>query len=70
MPLRVDDEAKSPPAADTGPLKPGDRVMHRLFGEGMVLHIVEERGSTSAEVLFKQAGKKTLDLSFANLQKI
>jgi DNA helicase-2/ATP-dependent DNA helicase PcrA len=58
------------PAPGGEPLKPGDRVLHRLFGEGMVLRVSEERGSTSAEVLFKQAGKKTLDLSFAKLEKI
>ena len=51
-------------------LAPGDRVMHRLFGEGIVLKVTEERGGTSVEVLFNSAGKKTLDPSFANLQKI
>ncbi|HLJ79832.1 MAG TPA: 3'-5' exonuclease, partial [Ktedonobacterales bacterium] len=70
LPERPTSEAEGTAPADTSPLQPGDRVMHRLFGEGTVLHIAEERGSTSAEVLFKQAGKKTLDLSFANLQKI
>lgn len=51
-------------------LQPGDRVMHRLFGDGTVLKVSEERGSTTVDVLFKTAGKKTLDLSFANLTKI
>ncbi|HEX6818925.1 MAG TPA: 3'-5' exonuclease, partial [Ktedonobacterales bacterium] len=58
--------APSEPAS----LTPGDRVMHRLFGEGTVLRVIEEKGTTSAEVLFVKTGKKTLDLSFANLQKI
>jgi DNA helicase-2/ATP-dependent DNA helicase PcrA len=49
---------------------PGDRVMHRLFGEGIVLKVTEERGGTSVEVLFNAAGKKTLDPSFARLEKI
>ncbi|MGH2516239.1 MAG: 3'-5' exonuclease, partial [Ktedonobacterales bacterium] len=44
LPERLAAEVRSAPAADTGPLKPGDRVMHRLFGEGTVLHIAEERG--------------------------
>jgi DNA helicase-2/ATP-dependent DNA helicase PcrA len=49
---------------------PGDRVMHRLFGEGIVLKVTEERGGTSVEVLFNSAGKKALDPSFARLEKI
>jgi len=57
-------------AAEQGSLKPGDRVLHRLFGAGTVLKIVEDKGSTSADVLFVTAGKKTLDLAFANLQKL
>jgi DNA helicase-2/ATP-dependent DNA helicase PcrA len=51
-------------------LTPGDRVLHRLFGEGTVLRVIQEKGTTSAEVLFVKTGKKTLDLAFANLQKI
>ncbi|MGH2485066.1 MAG: hypothetical protein ACRDHE_03540, partial [Ktedonobacterales bacterium] len=51
-------------------LTPGDRVLHRLFGEGTVLRVIQEKGTTSAEVLFIKSGKKTLDLAFANLQKI
>jgi DNA helicase-2/ATP-dependent DNA helicase PcrA len=58
------------PAAQDVKLQPGDRVMHRLFGDGTVLKVSDERGSTTVEVLFKTAGKKTLDLSFANLTKI
>jgi len=56
-----------PAAADN--LRPGDRVMHRLFGEGTVLKVDEGRNSTVVDVLFKQAGKKSLDLSFARLEK-
>lgn len=68
-------ESESPstpatPAAQEVKLQPGDRVMHRLFGDGTVLKVSEERGSTTVEVLFKTAGKKTLDLNFANLTKI
>jgi len=44
--------------------------MHRLFGEGTVLKINEERGGTSIEILFKSAGKKTLDPNFARLEKV
>lgn len=60
----------APPITQDVKLQPGDRVMHRLFGDGTVLKVSEERGSTTVDVLFKTAGKKTLDLSFANLTKI
>ncbi|WIG61989.1 MAG: ATP-dependent DNA helicase UvrD/PcrA [Ktedonobacterales bacterium] len=63
---------ESMPAESDEPvtLTPGDRVLHRLFGEGTVLRVSEESGSTTVEVLFKTAGKKTLDLAFAKLQKV
>ena len=51
-------------------LQQGDRVIHRLFGRGLVLNITDENGVQTAEVLFDQVGKKTLDLSFARLEKI
>jgi DNA helicase II / ATP-dependent DNA helicase PcrA len=54
----------------TADLVPGDRVMHRLFGEGTVLKVTTERGGTSIEVLFKSSGKKTLDPNFARLEKV
>ena len=52
------------------PLAPGDRVMHRLFGEGTVLKVTESGGATTVDVLFKEKGRKSLDAAFANLQKI
>ncbi len=58
------------PVEEPAQLAPGDRVLHRLFGDGTVLRVTTEKGSTTVEVLFKTAGKKTLDLSFAKLQKI
>ena len=48
----------------------GDQVIHRLFGRGLVLSIVDDGSVQTAEVLFDQVGKKTLDLSFARLEKI
>ncbi len=54
------------------PLQPGDRVMHRLFGTGVILKVEQTKDSTTVQVLFdaKQVGKKQLDAAFANLQKI
>lgn len=63
-------ESTSIPSGE--PPKPGDRVMHRLFGTGLVLKVEPGKDSTTVQVLFdaKQVGKKTLDLAFAGLQKI
>jgi superfamily I DNA/RNA helicase len=54
------------------PLKAGDRVMHRLFGAGIVLKVEQTKDATSVQVLFDapSVGKKLLDLAFAGLQKI
>ena len=51
-------------------LAAGDKVIHRLFGRGLVLSVSEDNGAQTAEVLFEQAGRKTLDLTFARLEKI
>jgi superfamily I DNA/RNA helicase len=51
-------------------LQAGDRVIHRLFGRGLVLNMTDDNGVQTAEVLFDQVGKKTLDLNFARLEKI
>ena len=51
-------------------LAPGDRVIHRLFGRGLILKVSEDGGSQTVEVLFDSAGKKTLDVTFARLEKI
>ncbi|HUY78218.1 MAG TPA: hypothetical protein VMV29_15695, partial [Ktedonobacterales bacterium] len=53
-------------------LKPGDKVAHRLFGRGVELKVTQNADSTVVDVLFENlsAGKKTLDLAFAKLEKI
>ena len=48
----------------------GDKVIHRLFGRGLVLSVSADNGAQTAEVLFEQAGRKSLDLTFARLEKI
>jgi DNA helicase-2/ATP-dependent DNA helicase PcrA len=61
-------EAPTPPSDED--LAPGDRVLHRIFGRGVVLKAERTRDSSMVEVLFEDRGKKTLDLAFAQLQKI
>ena len=52
-------------SAETG-FSTGDRVRHRVFGEGLV----ERAGTEHIVVSFERAGRKRLALSFAKLEKI
>jgi DNA helicase-2/ATP-dependent DNA helicase PcrA len=63
-------DADATPAPAAAPLKPGDRVVHRIFGPGLLLKVEATKDATSVEVLFDRVGKKTLDLAFAGLQRI
>ena len=50
--------------------KPGDRVRHDMFGEGMVLRSDMEAGTEFVEVQFHgKFGKKRLSMDFAKLEK-
>jgi DNA helicase-2/ATP-dependent DNA helicase PcrA len=51
-------------------LAPGDKVIHRLFGRGLVLKVDASPDTTTVDVLFDSAGRKTLDMAFAKLEKI
>ena len=59
-----------PAQAAQAALAAGDKVIHRLFGRGLVLSVSADNGAQTAEVLFEQAGRKSLDLTFARLEKI
>ncbi|HZO73324.1 MAG TPA: UvrD-helicase domain-containing protein [Ktedonobacteraceae bacterium] len=51
--------------------KPGDRVRHDLFGEGIILKSEMESGTEFVDVLFQgKHGKKRLSMDFANLEKL
>ncbi|HET9109297.1 MAG TPA: UvrD-helicase domain-containing protein [Ktedonobacterales bacterium] len=60
-------EAAPTPATE---LAPGDKVQHRLFGRGIVLKVDVTADTTTVAVLFDTAGRKTLDLAFARLEKL
>ena len=51
-------------------LKPGDRVRHNQFGEGVVVGCQPLRDDTEILVDFRMAGTKKLLLSFARLEKL
>ncbi len=51
--------------------KPGDRVHHSLFGEGVILKSEMESGTEFVEVQFQgRHGKKRLSMDFAKLEKL
>ncbi len=64
--------------AGTGPeadgeapaFKEGDRVLHGVFGEGLVLKTAGQASDSEVTVVFREAGVKRLLLSFANLKKV
>lgn len=48
----------------------GDRVSHRVFGNGSVQRIYHENDHDKVDILFDTVGKKTLLLTYAKLEKI
>jgi len=50
--------------------KPGDRVRHEAFGEGMVVSVESKDGKARVTVAFPKQGVKKLDLDYAPLQKV
>jgi DNA helicase-2/ATP-dependent DNA helicase PcrA len=57
---------KSEPESPSG-LRPGERVRHPAFGQGVVSKILEKE---KIEVLFRDAGRKILHLGYTTLEKI
>ena len=51
-------------------LKPGDKVVHKMFGQGMVINTVVVNGDVQATVVFNEAGAKKLLLGMAPLEKL
>jgi DNA helicase-2/ATP-dependent DNA helicase PcrA len=51
-------------------LRPGDRVGHRVFGEGMVLSLSPMGGDTLVEVAFDRVGTKRMMANYARLKKM
>ena len=63
--------AQSPaaPGPTETQFKPGDRVYHPAFGNGVVVSSQMQRGDEEVTVAFEQRGVKKLALSFAPLQR-
>jgi DNA helicase II / ATP-dependent DNA helicase PcrA len=56
--------------ADQLGLKVGDDVRHNVFGEGVIIDMSGSGDKTEARVRFREAGEKTLLLSWAPLEKL
>ncbi|MCX8092687.1 MAG: UvrD-helicase domain-containing protein [Candidatus Goldbacteria bacterium] len=56
---------------DETPLyKPGEKVRHKIMGEGVILKIEPHGDDYKLTVVFKKHGKKVLSANFAGLEKI
>ena len=60
---------KPAPAAAAG-FRAGDRVRHRVFGEGTVLSVTPMGNDHLVETAFERVGTKKIMANFAKLQKI
>ncbi len=58
---------RMPSEPKTKPLKPGDRVKHPAFGTGVVSRLF---GKSRLEVLFRDVGRKLLQLEYTKLEKL
>lgn len=78
VPPSAPSEKKLPPQPAPQPdkpkeqqYKPGDKVRHDKFGEGVILKSEMEQSTEFVEVQFKgKTGKKRLSMDFARLEKI
>src|SRR5438270_10232107 len=61
----------TPAAPKEQQYKPGDKVLHNLFGRGTILKSEMEQNTEFVEVQFEgKVGKKRLSMDFAKLEKI
>ena len=51
-------------------LSPGDRVKHKVFGEGMILSVTPMGNDHLVEIAFEKVGTKKIMSNFAKLTKL
>ncbi len=56
-------------AAEAAPLSVGDRVKHKIFGEGTVLSAMPMANDTLVEIAFDRVGSKKIMQNFAKLER-
>ena len=69
-PRKLSPLSTTTPAAVTTSWTAGDRVKHRVFGEGTVLSVYRDNDNEKIDIQFDDQGKKTLLLAYAKLEKI
>jgi DNA helicase-2/ATP-dependent DNA helicase PcrA len=72
-PMQVRDQLTTPaprPASPRDPYKPGDRVRHARFGDGIIISADNDGDDDIVTVVFKTEGQKVLSLSYAPLEKL
>ena len=67
--------AKGPAREGTGDnaapaLRPGDKVKHTVFGQGVVVSVTGNGDDAQANVAFPNVGVKKLVLAYARLEKV
>lgn len=62
--------AVAPASASKGTFHVGDSVLHKTFGDGVILSASAMGNDTLLEIAFKKAGTKKLMANFARLQKV
>lgn len=67
--LAAGERATAAAPADHG-LKVGDDVRHETFGEGVILDLSGSGDKAEVRIRFRDAGEKTLLLSWAPLRKL
>ena len=68
--LRRDSAQSGARGAETLGLRIGDDVRHEKFGEGVIVDITGSGDKAEARVRFRDAGEKTLLLSWAPLARV
>jgi DNA helicase-2/ATP-dependent DNA helicase PcrA len=63
-------KAKAPSLQIPGKYKPGQRVSHAKFGEGVVLQMEGEGAQERVQINFKQVGSKWLILAYVQLEML
>ncbi len=57
-------------AAAEGLWQTGERVRHKVFGEGEVLRVYRDNDNDKIDIRFDRGGQKTLLLTYAKLERI
>ena len=62
--------ASAPAAGGSTTFAVGDRVSHRMFGEGTVLSVTPAANDAMLEIAFEKVGTKKIMANFAKIQKL